>query len=146
MRLNLLVASVLALLLPVVALGADAKVDDLNGTWTPESAEMAGQALPEEARKAIKLVIKDEKYTVTIRERVDEGTAKTDAAAKPKTLDVTGTNGPNKGKTLLAIYELDGDKLKVCYDLGGKSRPTEFKTAPGSQHFLVTYQRQKPTP
>ena len=59
------------------------------------------------------------------------------------TMDIISTEGPNKGKTFLAIYELDGDTLKVCYDLTGKSRPTEFKTQKGVLHFLVTYQRAK---
>lgn len=42
-----------------------------------------------------------------------------------------------------AIYELDDDMLKICYDLSGKSRPTEFKTSEGTQLFLVTYKREK---
>ena len=58
-------------------------------------------------------------------------------------MDITGTEGPNKGKTFQAIYELDGDTLKVCYDLSGKGRPTEFKTAEGTQLFLVIYTREK---
>ena len=36
-------------------------------------------------------------------------------------MDITGTNGPNKGKTFLVIYELKGDELRVCYDLSGES-------------------------
>jgi hypothetical protein len=38
----------------------------------------------------------------------------------------------------------DGDTLRVCYDLSGKSRPTEFKTKEGTRLFLVTYKRQNP--
>jgi hypothetical protein len=45
---------------------------------------------------------------------------------------------------ILAIYEIDGDTLKVCYDLGGKNRPTEFKTKEGTALFLATYKREKP--
>ena len=59
------------------------------------------------------------------------------------TLDITGVKGPNQGKTFLAIYELKGDTLKVCYDLSGKERPTEFKTKPDTQLYLVTYRREK---
>ena len=58
-------------------------------------------------------------------------------------MDITGTEGPNKGKTFLAVYELDGDTLRICYDLSGKSRPTEFKTTEGTQLFLVSYKREK---
>jgi uncharacterized protein (TIGR03067 family) len=56
-------------------------------------------------------------------------------------MDILGTEGPNKGKTFLAIYELTGDSLKICYDLEGKTRPTEFRTNPGTQLFLVLYKR-----
>jgi uncharacterized protein (TIGR03067 family) len=58
-------------------------------------------------------------------------------------MDITGTEGPNKGKTMLAIYELEGDSMKVCYDMSGKERPTEFKTKPGTAQFLAKYKREK---
>ena len=83
------------------------------------------------------------KYTVEIGDNKDEGTVKRDPSKSPKTMDITGTNGPNKGKTFLVIYELKGEELRVCYDLSGKSRPTEFATKPDTMLFLVTYRRAK---
>jgi len=118
--------------------------DTIEGTWLPAAAELGGKAFPDEIRKTIKLVVKDDRYTVTVGKQVDQGTVKLDPAAKPKALDITGTEGPNKGKTIRAIYERDGDTLRVCYDLSGKGRPTEFKTRAGTQLFLVTYRREKP--
>ncbi len=104
------------------ALGADEKQPaSANGAWVPSSAEMAGAPFPDEVRKSIKLVIKDDKYEVTVGGQPDKGTVKFDAAAKPATIDITGVEGPNKGKTILAIYELKGDTMKVCYDLSGKA-------------------------
>jgi uncharacterized protein (TIGR03067 family) len=127
------------------AWSSDAQNDrPLEGTWLPSEAELAGKQFPDEIRKTIKLVVKDDKYTVTVGKQVDQGTVKLDPSAKPKTIDITGTEGPNKGKTFLAIYELKDDTLKVCYDLSGKNRPTEFKTKEGTQLFLVTYKREKP--
>ena len=118
--------------------------DAIQGTWLPSAAELGGKAFPEEVRKTIKLVVTEAKYTVTVGKQVDQGTVKLNPRAKPKTLDITGTDGPNKGKTILAIYERDGDTLRVCYDLSGKGRPREFKTTEGTQLFLVTYKREKP--
>jgi uncharacterized protein (TIGR03067 family) len=118
--------------------------DTLEGVWLPSTAELGGKLFPDEVRKTIKLMIKDDRYTVTVGKQVDQGSVKLNPAAKPKELDITGTNGPNKGKTILAIYERDGDVLRVCYDLSGKGRPTEFKTKEGTQLFLVTYKREKP--
>jgi uncharacterized protein (TIGR03067 family) len=127
---------------PVLTAARDS--DTIDGTWLPEKAELAGKPLPDEVRKSIKLVVKDGKYTVTVGKGIDKGTVKLDPKAKPKALDITGTEGPNKGKTILAIYERDGDTLRVCYDLGGKSRPTEFKSREGTKLYLVTYKRDKP--
>jgi uncharacterized protein (TIGR03067 family) len=120
----------------------DAK--EIQGTWLPETAELAGQPFPEQVTKSIRLVLAEGgKYTATVGDRVDEGTTKLDATKKPKTLDIVGTKGPNMGKTFLAIYELKGDTLRVCYDLSGKAHPGEFKTKPNTQLFLVTYHREK---
>ena len=118
--------------------------DTIQGTWLPSTAELGGKMFPDEVRKTIKLVVKGDKYTVTVGKEVDRGTVKLNPSAKPKALDITGTEGPNKGKTILAIYERDGDTLRICYDLSGKGRPTEFKTREGSPLFLVTYKREKP--
>ena len=145
MLLRALVATVLVLPLSTAAWSADAKdAEAMEGTWTPAEAELAGEKFSEEVRKTIKLEIKGDKYTVTVGKKTDKGSTKIDPAATPKTLDITGTEGPNKGKTILAIYELDGDTLRVCYDLSGKNRPTEFKTQAKTQLYLVTYKREKP--
>ncbi len=116
----------------------------MEGTWKPTMAELAGKKFPDEIVKTMKLVVMNDKYTVTVGEVIDKGTVKLDPSKKPKEIDIVGTDGPNKGKTFLAIYELDKDSLKVCYDLSGKARPTEFKTKPDTLLFLVTYSREKP--
>ena len=136
---------ILLLSFSLAASSRDAKDEEtIQGTWLPATAEIAGKPFPDDLRKTIKLVIKDDKYTVTVGKMMDQGSAKLKPSAKPKEMDIAGTEGPNKGKTFLAIYELDGDTLKICYDLGGKNRPTEFKTKEGTQLFLVTYKREKP--
>lgn len=128
---------------PIVAGGGKDEAKSLDGTWLPATAELAGQKFPDEVLKTMKLIVKDDKYTVHVAATVDQGTVKIDAKKKPKSMDITGTDGPNKGKTFLAIYELTGDSLKVCYDLSGTARPTEFTTKADTQLFLVNYKRDK---
>jgi uncharacterized protein (TIGR03067 family) len=120
-----------------------ASAGEMDGTWKPQSAEMAGKPWPDEVLKSMKLILKDDSYTVLIGEDKDEGIVKRDSTKSPKTLDIMGKKGPNEGKTFLAIYELKGDELRVCYDLGGKDRPTEFVSKPETPLFLVTYRREK---
>ena len=137
------VAIVLAL--PFVALCDDAKKDEpkVDGTWLAKKAELGGKKLPTKVTESLKLTLKNEEYEV-VAESPDRGTVKYDNAADPKTMDIKGVEGPNKDKTILAIYELKDDKLTICYDLSGKARPTEFKTAANTKLFLVTYERKKP--
>jgi uncharacterized protein (TIGR03067 family) len=147
-RRTLLALPILMLSLPSIASSQNndkTKKDlaDMEGTWVPSAAELDGEKLPDAAIKSIKLVIKDDKYTVTVDNSVDEGTVTLDTASDPRGIEIKGTKGPNKDKTIPAIYELNNDTLRVCYDLNEKKRPTEFKTRSGTNLYLVTYKRQK---
>jgi uncharacterized protein (TIGR03067 family) len=115
----------------------------LDGTWLPVTAKLNGQELPAESLRNMRLLLAGESYTATVNGVRDSGTTKSDATANPPALEITGTEGPNAGRTMLAIYQLDGDKLTVCYDLQGAAHPTQFKAEAGSQYFLVTYRRMK---
>ena len=117
----------LMLVVSLAALAADspdAKV--IEGSWTPVKAELGGKPMADAILKTISLKLTDGKYEVIAGGNPDKGTYTLDAAAKPKSMTVTGTDGPNKGKTFPCIYELKGDTLRICYDLSGTKRPTEF--------------------
>src|SRR5205085_1844149 len=124
----------------------DAKV--VQGTWVPTKAELGGQPMADAVLKMIRLELGDGKYVAYVGEEPDKGTYTIDAASKPKSMSITGTEGPNQGKTFPAIYELgrdgNGDTLRICYDLSGAKRPTEFKSTAGTKLYLVTYSRKKP--
>ena len=135
----------IGMILLTAARGQDAADERklLQGTWLPTAAEVSENPFGEATLKIMKLVVEGEKYNATVGISVDLGTIRIDPAAKPKTMDIISTEGPNRGKTFLAIYELNGDTLRVCYDLTGKVRPTEFKTRKGEALFLATYKRAK---
>ena len=119
------------------------KGEDLQGTWKPVEVELGGVKLPEAAFASWRLQLGVGTYVLQGAESPDSGTVKVDASKKPSTMDVTGTDGPNRGKTYPAIYELKDDTLRICYDLSGKTRPTEFKTAKQTKFYLVIYKREK---
>lgn len=146
MTCSLCVILFLTLSLSCLSSGDEAKDDakSINGTWLPSAAELGGENFPDEVRKTMKLVMDDGKYTLMVGKSPDKGTVKVDSSKKPKEMDITGTEGPNKGKTIPAIYEMTDDTLRICYDLSGKARPSEFKTAKDTKLFLVTYKREKP--
>ena len=147
---NILWMSVI-LAVSLVAFAGTSNDDDakaVQGKWRPVKAELGGQPMDDAILKSISLKLDDGKYEVFVGDKPDRGTYTLDAASKPKGMTITGTEGPNQGKTFPAIYELtsdehDGDTLRICYDLSGKERPKEFKSVVGTKLYLVTYRRQK---
>jgi uncharacterized protein (TIGR03067 family) len=115
-----------------------------HGTWTFESVEKGGKEIPAADFKGMTITFDGDKGTVKKGDEVIQAsTHKLDPSKSPKTVDVTVTEGPNKGAVMLGIYEIDGDYLKACFDPKGKKRPTEFKSAPGSENFVNVHKRIK---
>jgi len=125
------------------AAGPPDDAEAVQGNWKPASAELAGQPMPEAILKVISLKLDHGRYEVSVGGQPDRGTYTLDSAAKPKGMTITGTEGPNKGRVFPAIYDITGDKLRICYDLSGAKRPTEFKSIAGTKLYLVTYSRVK---
>jgi uncharacterized protein (TIGR03067 family) len=120
------------------------EVKKFQGTWTIESSVTGGKELTADELKGFILTFEGDKHTLKKGDDVFQvGTQKIDPSKSPKTIDVTMTEGPNKGKVMLGIYEIDADTLKVCFDPQGKKRPTEFKSAADSENFVNVHKRVK---
>ena len=120
------------------------EVKKFQGAWTIESSETGGMAIPPDLLKGFIVTYEGDKHTVKNGDKVIQvGTQKIDPSKSPKTIDVTMTEGPKKGKVMLGIYEIDGDTLKAYFDPQGKKRPTEFKSAPGSANVVNVHKRVK---
>jgi len=131
------------LLVPAVALlvAADDQADKdkkaLQGTWQVTSFEKDGQAVPEEKVKDMKVVIKDDMFSLSDGKKTETVAFKLDPTKKPKEMD--GTPDNQKDKTALFIYEIDGDTLKLCWNKAGggaNPRPKEF-TGKGTSGYMV---------
>jgi uncharacterized protein (TIGR03067 family) len=116
---------------------------ELEGTWELVAIEADGKEL--KAPKDAQMVTTGNKFVLKTGDKVViVGTFKVDASTKPKTIDVTYTEGPDKGKSFKGIYEVDGDTSRFCRPLNPEdARPTEFKTKAGGGVFLATYKRAK---
>jgi uncharacterized protein (TIGR03067 family) len=123
---------------------AEKELKKFHGVWTFESVEAGGKKAPADELKGMTLTFAGDKYTVKKGDMVIQvGAQKLDPSRSPKAIDVTVTEGLNKGAVMLGIYEIDGDTLKVCFEEGGKKRPTEFKSAAGSETFVNVHKRVK---
>jgi uncharacterized protein (TIGR03067 family) len=65
-----------------------------------------------------------------------------DPAKKPKAIDLrAGKDGP---VVLRGIYEVEGDRLKICYGAG--ERPDKFAARAGSERAFIKLKRVKDSP
>jgi uncharacterized protein (TIGR03067 family) len=101
----------------------------LEGTWSFVSSS-GGANQKKENHPAMRMAFKGDtvSFVAEDNKRTVQGTYTVSLSKSPKTMDITLVNNGKK-LTTLAIYELDGDTLKLCHFLGGmasKERPTEF--------------------
>jgi uncharacterized protein (TIGR03067 family) len=115
------------------------------GTWQVEMLEVDGNKAAEEDAKKITVVNEaDGKWAIEVAGKViARGTSEIDPTKKPKTVDLTVTEGQDQGKTIRGIYELGDDTRKVCLARPGQERPTEFSTTAGGGHILAVLKRVK---
>src|SRR5438093_9199226 len=100
----------------LIAFAADPPDDAkaVQGSWTPIKAELGGQPMTEAVLKTISLKLDNGKYEVLVGGNPDKGTYTVDSTTKPRSMTITGTEGPNHGRTFPSIYELKGDTLRIC--------------------------------
>ena len=111
--------------------------DRLQGRWSPEQAELGGELLPLDTFQGAVLTLQGGQYDFV----TDQGRYAVLLDGGHYALDVVGTAGPNQGRTIAAIFQIDGDHLTICYELGPGPRPTAFDAPKGTRHFLVRYRR-----
>jgi uncharacterized protein (TIGR03067 family) len=125
--------------------GVATDVEKLQGTWNVVALEAEGGKVQEGVFKGSKIVVKGNAFTTVSAGATYRGTFSVDAAATPKTIDLTFTEGPEAGNKSLGIYEVDGDSWKLCLTVGSKKRPERFVTRAGSGHALETLRRAAAT-
>jgi uncharacterized protein (TIGR03067 family) len=118
-------------------------VQGLEGAWVPVDASIAGTPLAVADLRVRYLLLEGGGYRIVDGSNhvVDGGEYRVDAAAAPASMDIVGRTGPNAGRTLLAIYELKGDELTVCYDLEGRGRPVDLQAQDDEVLLRITYTR-----
>ncbi len=117
----------------------------IEGTWRIVALEINGEKSIEEDAKRL-TVVNGSDGTWSLRSEgneVSKGTSTIDPTQKPKTIDLTPTEGGGKDKAHLGIYELGEGTRKLCFAPPGKDRPTKFSSTKGSEHILVTFEREK---
>lgn len=124
-----------------VAAASDSR--ELQGVWTVVSQEQGGNELASDKLQAANSRLIFEGNLLRSRDTAPNGddvgqdvTYRLDPTQSPKAIDLK-----RYGRTVLGIYELDGDTLKLCVDREPGRRPTQFKTTPGRNEILHVARR-----
>ena len=116
----------------------------LEGNWAVTSWKQAGAGLDADQLGTAKWTVKGDKYWFEMSDVGEEGTIKLDPTKKTPTIDLTITEGNDKGKEQPGIYKIDGDTVTSCFARPGeKDRPTEFKSTEDDGFILVVMKKKK---
>ena len=110
---------------------------DLDGWWVAIEGKLGGIPLPAEALSDLPLRLGKGRFSLG----TDEGRTVLNGHARPTSLDLILTGGPNRGRIVPAIIDMSADALRLCCDLSGASRPDAFSAPAGTRRFLVSYRR-----
>lgn len=113
----------------------------IDGTWQLVRAEHAGETVPELVVDQTVIQFVTGEYTVIFGDHVvDRGEFETGGVVDQPTVLLHGRSGANAGRTIPCIYQLRGDRLRVCFGFDGFA-PTEFTTDAKNQRYLGVYRR-----
>jgi uncharacterized protein (TIGR03067 family) len=109
---------------------AGEKASELQGAWTVVSFESRGE--PEKKHVGLKVIFDGDKVTIKDGKKDEAVPFVLDTTKKPKQINID--------RKAHAIYSVDGDTLKICFDKLGdseKDRPTEFVSKKDGDRELV---------
>ena len=112
---------------------------ELIGRWQMIRAELAGEPAPDLVTRRMVLELGTGRYSVVYAGEISDAGEWADGATAG-TLTLLGKEGPNAGRRIPCLYQLAGDRLRVCYGLDG-AEPTDFATAGLTQRYTATYRR-----
>ena len=120
------------------------KTGQLEGTWQMIRGELAGEEAPELVVRKTELEFAGGAYLVRFDgEIVDCGTYEASVTLTTKSLTLHGQEGTNAHRTIPCIYQLAGDRLRICYGLNSFT-PNAFSATAEQQWYRAIYMRKTP--
>ena len=120
--------------------------ESIVGTWSPQSSTWEETPTPAEDLRDVTLTLTGDGRCEVRRgvTMIRLGRYTVDVTPMPKTLDVcfTESDVPELiDAPLLGIFEVDGEKLRICYGPPGGYRARSFSAAKGTGQYLAEYRR-----
>ena len=116
--------------------------DWLFGDWQALTGVLAGDAMPDEIVSATRLTISEKQYVVNLAGTIDSGDCEIQIDSNPIKMKLDGNDGPNSGKTFLAILEsTKNGEIRIAYDLSGTDYPHTFSPTLAKSNYVATFKK-----
>jgi uncharacterized protein (TIGR03067 family) len=112
------------------------RLRSMEGTWAFRSLEADGVAVPGSMLANSSLLIDGDRFRMVSPEATYEGIFTIDVEQVPHQINIDFVEGPEAGNRCEGLFDLDGDRFRLCLGLVGSKRPERFATAPDSGHAL----------
>jgi len=119
------------------------RLRSMEGTWGFRSLEVDGAAVPASILTNSSLLIDGDRFRMESPEATYEGIFTIDVEQAPNHINIDFVEGPEAGNRCEGLFELDGDRFRLCLGLVGSRRPEHFATSPGSGHALEELTRKQ---
>lgn len=144
-----LTLTVSAFVFPAFAADAAPQLDKFQGTWVLVSGERDGKKISDDHVNNSKITYKGNQGELTTPHQHNETIffeiVKIDPDKSPKEFHLVRKSGPSAGKTIVGIYEFDGnDQFKFAFDPSATTTPKDFVSKEGSGFISHTWKRVKP--
>lgn len=116
-------------------------LDRLQGSWRVKTLIVDGAALSAGMIGVARVVIDGDHFQSLGMGAAFEGLMRVDVSRRPKSFSIKFTRGPEKGNVNHGIYELRGDRWKLCIATKGGPAPHDFVSEPGSGFAIEILER-----
>lgn len=116
-------------------------LERMQGSWRVKSLIVDGAALSSGMIGQARVVVTQDRFESLGMGAVFVGLLRVDVSRRPKSLSIKFTRGPEKGNVNHGIYELKGDKWKLCLATKGGPAPHDFVSEPGSGFAIEVLER-----
>jgi uncharacterized protein (TIGR03067 family) len=128
-----------------VILADEKAFKELEGTYRPLAIVKDGKEASEEFRDSVTVKFASDELTFTIKDKSYPAKIKVNPAKKPAHIDITPSDGPEKGRTFPGIYKVEKSELLLAFVEKGE-RPTEFKGEGNAVLFRLTREKKEKKP
>jgi len=121
-----------------------ADAQNLQGAWKLTGATYDGRPMHNDVR----WVVDGDHYTIHLGQSEETWQFKLDSGSGHNQISAKHHDNPlasqgYTGGTLTGIYELSGDKFRVCFDMTGRQFPKSFSAQQGSRQIIYEFARER---